>query len=148
MHFNFNFWSLWECCASWTPKVQYLNARDLRNLGIFTQKDFRSCLLLLRFKMHMGKDGGLCKCGFSPRHWNLAQSQLVMRFSPAANCTVHSYFSSTCPPQWWLFAQPTCNKAVFVSKAPFTGCLFRSFDREPREKLLHSNFSLMTCSIQ
>lgn len=52
------------------------------------------------------------------------------------------------PPQWWLFAQPTCNKAVFVSEAPFTGSLFRSFDREPREKPIHSNFSLMTCSIQ
>ena len=42
-----------------------------------------------------------------------------------------------------LFAQPTCNKAVFVSKGPFMGCLFRSLDRKSREKLLNSNSSLM-----
>lgn len=49
--------------------------------------------------------------------------------------------------QWCLFAQPTCNKAVFVSKGPFIGCLFRSLDRKSREKLLNSNSSLMTCFI-
>lgn len=49
--------------------------------------------------------------------------------------------------QWCLFAQPTCNKAVFVSKGPFIGCLFRSLDRKSHEKLLNSNSSLMTCFI-
>lgn len=40
-------------------------------------------------------------------------------------------------PQWCLFAQPPCNKAVFVSKGPFMGRLFRSLDRKSHEKLLN-----------
>lgn len=61
-------------------------------------KNLKSCLLLsLIFKMHVGKAQALWKGGSSPRHRSHAQSHLVMRFFTAANCTVHSYFFSTCP---------------------------------------------------
>ena len=131
----------WERCRVWTSKSEWcFRWRGEEGGG---KKHFRWCLLLLLvLKMHVGKAEGLWEGGRSPRHRGHAESVgNEIPHSSKLHCPFMRLFHLS--PQWCLFAQPTCNKAVFVSKGPFMGCLFRSLDRKSREKLLNSNSSLM-----
>lgn len=119
-----------------------------REKDISPLKNFRLCLLLLLiFKMHVGKGGGFVEEWLLSQTWRPCTKSVgnEILHSSKLHCPFICLFHLS--PQWCLFAQPACNKAVFVSKGPFIGCLFRSLDRKSHEKLLNSNSSLMTCSI-